>query len=472
MTHPPGIDIDSLKGIGWPRLNTVRRTAFIAIAVGVVLSAVGCLFTGDIKQRFWASYLVAFSFVLTISLGNLFFVMLQHLTRAGWSVTIRRPAEILAMNLFLVAVLFLPIAWTVVQRDPVLYAWTTTGQAVHHSESAAQIDVQRVVPQPSVTREPPRGETVHATEVRTVAMKLPVASQEHSAVDEHSTEGEHHEVHKPYLAPTRFLVSAIVYFVIWCGLAWFFFRTSTEQDRTADYRLTLRMEWWSGIAMVVFGFTLTYAAFDFLMSLAPHWYSTIFGVYVFSGCAMSGIATLLLVVLGLRAWLPDASFISDETQRDLGRLLFAFVFFWAYIAFSQYMLLWYANVPETASWLVRRGMSTATEYRNSWGWIVLLLLFGHFLIPFLGIMSRHVKSNSRWMVGWCLWLLLMQYIDLYWIVMPTWYPGLTFGLIDIGMLVVVSGIVILFATQIASRPKVVPVGDPRLAESLVRDSLY
>ncbi len=472
MSHPHDIDVSSLKQIGWPRLDTVRRAALIAIAAGVVLSVVGCLFVGDVKQRFWASYLVAFSFVLTISLGNLFFVILQHLTRAGWSVTIRRPAEVLALNLFLVAVMFLPIAWTVVQRDPVLYAWATSSEAAQHAQTAADEQVRQALRQPSVDGETPPNKTAHATEVRTVAMKVTVAPQEHSAIDEHAAEGDHHEVHKPYLTPTRFLLSAVVYFVIWCGMAWFFYRRSTEQDLSGDYRLTLKMEWWSGIAMVAFGFTLTYAAFDDLMSLAPHWYSTIFGAYVFAGCAMSGIAALLLVVLGLRAWLPDASFISDETQRDLGRLLFAFVFFWGYIAFSQYMLLWYANVPETASWLVRRGMSTATEYQNSWGWVTLLLLFGHFLIPFLGIMSRHVKSNPRWMVGWCIWLLLMQYTDLYWIVMPTWYPGLTFGPLDVGVVLALVGLAVLFATQVAARRGLIPVGDPRLVESLSRDPLY
>ncbi|RMF43725.1 MAG: quinol:cytochrome C oxidoreductase, partial [Planctomycetota bacterium] len=286
----------------------------------------------------------------------------------------------------------------------------------------------------------------------------------------------HHVTHappsKPYLTPSRFVIFAIVYFAIWCLAATFYFRHSVRQDAHRDFRTTQRLEWWSGLTMVAFGLTLTYAAFDFLMSLAPHWYSTIFGVYVFAGCAMSGVATLLLIVLGLRSNLPDARFISIETQRDLGRLMFAFVFFWAYIAFSQYMLLWYANVPETASWLVRRGMSTADGYRNSWGWLSLLLLFGHFVIPFLGIMSRHVKSNARWMVYWCVWLLLMQYADLFWIVMPTWYERFSVRLVDIGVLAIVLGLAGWFVVAMTRYCKLIPVGDPRLIESLQRESMY
>jgi hypothetical protein len=257
------------------------------------------------------------------------------------------------------------------------------------------------------------------------------------------------------------------YFLVWVVIAGWYFGRSRRLDRTANgVGATRQMEWPAGLAAIAFGLTLTFAAFDLLMSLDPHWYSTMFGVYFFAGCALGGLALNLLTLLLLDRWGVFPVSLSQEHRRDLGRLVFAFVFFWGYIAFSQYMLLWYANVPETTRWFVVRGASQATGFENSWGGLLLVLLFGHLFIPFFGIMSRHIKGSARAMLFWTVWLLVLHYLDLYWLVMPELGAGFTIGPLEIGSLLLVGSVYLLGASLLATRTALIPVGDPRVNESL------
>lgn len=452
------------------RLKSVGRPIAILLilaVLGFLAAGVSSRFVEDGSRRFFQGYLVAFSFVLSISLGAMFFVLIQHLMRAGWAVVVRRLAEILGFNILVVGLLFLPIAWSVWQGDGLVYSWSKT-----HSDPSHAVQSQR-----SSTE----SESLHRPVMTDVANTVPVSEPTSSAGSRSSSSSEvvetgtvmgAHAAPKPYLDNTRFLVTWAVLFGVWILLASFYFRTSVGQDKTRDFRMTLRMEWWSGIAVILFGFSLTVGAFDLLMSLDPNWYSTIFGVYYFSGCVVAALASLLLIVLLLRRlqWVPNV--FSEEVQRDLGRLLFAFVFFWAYIGFSQYMLLWYANMPETTGWLVKRGMSTATGYANSWGWLAVLLLLAHFVLPFVGMMSRHVKSDSRAMMFWAIWLLVVHYLDLYWIVVPESHAGLTVSGVEMGAAVGVVSVYALAAIWFGSCFNLFAVGDPRMSESLTRHAMY
>lgn len=434
------------------RLSSIGKPVVIllALAVGGIAAAwIGCQFVDDAGHKFFQAYLVAFAFVLSISLGSLFFVLIQHLMRAGWAVVVRRLAEIFCLNLLMVGILFLPIAWSVWQGDGMVYSWSKKHDAQSESHGHA-----------------------FDSDDSNVKLVSHLMAQEPSVEHGHIEHSEGHLPTKPYLNNTRFLVTWVVLFAIWIALAVFYFRTSTAQDKTSDHKSTLRMEWWSGIATILFGFSLTFGAFDLLMSLDPAWFSTIFGVYYFAGCVVSGLATLLLVVLTFNKLKLVPNVFSEELQRDLGRLLFAFVFFWAYIGFSQYMLLWYANMPETTGWLVKRGMSTATGYTNSWGWLAIFLLLAHFILPFCGFMSRHVKSNSKAMMFWAVWLLIVHYLDLYWIVIPQSNDGMTISFIEIGTVVSVVAVYGMSALWIASRTNLFAVGDPRMSESLTRHAMY
>ncbi len=425
--------------------------------VGAVLSLVGATVYSGGSRRVMLAYLVAFAFVLSLSLGSLFFVLIQHLMRAGWGVLLRRPAEIFSLNIVTVAVLFVPIAWSALGGSGNLYPWAKR-DAVETQHHATRV----VLNEPTaLAAGPVQGHSVAADEHKA-----------HDSLYAHQTVDALTRSKQGWLNPTAFILRSVVFFGIWTLIAWFYFSRSRHQDSAGGDDDTRQMEWWAGVCMFAFGITLTYAAFDFLMSIDPHWYSTIYGVYYFAGCAVGGFSINLLAILLLQRLDLFPVALSDEHRRDLGRLLFAFVFFWGYIAFSQYMLLWYANVPETTRWFVVRGASMAAGYTNSWGYLLVFLLFGHFIIPFLGIMSRHVKTSKNAMIFWTIWLLVMHYFDLYWLVMPELGPHFTIGLPEIGTMLFAICVYLLGASMIATRISLVPSGDPRLSASVAITDAY
>jgi hypothetical protein len=205
---------------------------------------------------------------------------------------------------------------------------------------------------------------------------------------------------------------------------------------------------------------VTFAAFDWIMSLDPHWYSTVFGVYVFAGAFMSALAFLILSILTVQRHGLLTHVVTIEHIHDLGKLLFAFVVFWAYIAFSQFMLIWYANIPEETLWFAHR-------WHHGWEYISVILAAGHFVFPFFLIISRAAKRNRRLMTFAVLWLLAMHYIDLYWLVMPSFQiEGLAPSLVDLLAFVGVGGLFLATYCRLAMKPTLVPRRDPRLPEAL------
>jgi hypothetical protein len=350
--------------------------------------------------RFYAAYLVSFVFFLSLALGALFFVLVQHATRAGWSVAVRRLAEAVAPNVaFPMVILIAPVLFGLKS----LYPWT----------DAATVAADHLL-------------------------------QEKEA----------------WLNVPFFLARTVVYFVVWSALAHWFHRTSTAQDKTGDPRLTKTMETTSTGALIVFAFTVTFFAFDYLMSLTPHWYSTIFGVYFFAGCILGFFALLTLIAFLVQRAGALQRAITVEHYHDLGKLIFAFTVFWAYIAFSQYMLMWYANLPEETFWY-------ASRQAGSWVAFSVVLLFGHFLVPFLALMSRNVKRRKPLLVAGACWMLLMQWADVYWLVMPGKSPGsVPLSLMDLAVFLGVGGFFCAAVLRRLGKHPIVPLKDPRLSESL------
>ncbi len=451
--------------------NTVLGMVGTAIGGAIAATFAASIYTNG-QQRTMLAYLIALAFVLSLSLGSLFFVLIQHLTRAGWAVLIRRPAEIFAMNIVTVAILSVPILWNAFSGAQSIYPWAR-GQAVSNPQS-------QHVSSPTTTtfvaldaHSTPLQEFAEADTIDPGhSQDAHVGKSGQSYLYAHQTYDSLTASKTGWLNPTLFLARFLVYFTTWSLIAGFYFQHSKHQDNAGGVSDTRKMEFWSGPAMFLFGMTLTYAVFDLLMSLDPHWYSTIFGVYYFAGCAIGGFAVSLLSWLILTRLGSAPVKISDAHFRDLGRLLFAFVFFWGYIAFSQYMLLWYANMPETTRWWVVRGASLAEGYRNSWGIVLVVLVFGHFIIPFLGIMSRHVKGNHNAMIFWTVWMLVIHYVDLYWLVMPEFRSSLAFGLPEVGTLAFVGGCYLIGASYISTRIALLPIGDPRLKDSLAISDAY
>lgn len=374
---------------------TLGKASLALAGVGILLGIAA--FATD-STRFAFSYLTGFTWVVTLALGGLFFVIIQHLTRAGWSVAARRQAEWLAGALPITAILFLPVAFLA----PVIWD--------HWMGAEAANDPILV--------------------------------------------GKSGYLNKPF-----FFVRALIYFAIWSGLAWFFRKESLAQDETGDIKHTLKMQTMSAPATLLFGLSITFAGFDWLMSLDPHWFSTIFGVYVFSGAAVGALSAMAIftVVLQRKGLLRKVSNV--EHQHDLGKLLFGFVVFWAYIGFSQYFLIWYANIPEETAYLLAR-------WEGSWKGVSLSLPILHFAVPFVLLLSRHAKRNGTVLIIGSVLLLFMHYIDLYWLIMPTLDVGsANFTWIDLAGFLAPAGVLGWWLASRVSKEALYPLKDPRLHEA-------
>jgi hypothetical protein len=370
-----------------------------------LLGGAACALVGaGSPQQFFFSWLVAFLFFLSLALGGLFFVLIQYAAQGGWGVVLRRIGETTFATIPLMAVLFVPVALGL--HD--LFPWSVPG--------AADQDAL----------------------LRWKA---------------------------PYLNVPFFLIRAVIYFACWSFIALAYYRRSRGQDATGDPAVSVRLRRFAGPAIIVLAVTQTFASVDWIMSLTPHWYSTIFGVYFFAGSFVGFIALLSVVAVAMRrAGLLDTVITADHLQ-DIGKLLFGFTAFWAYIAFSQFLLMWYANLPEETIWYKAR-------LEGSWMAVSLLITAGHFVVPFFYLMGYAVKRR-----GWTLaiggaWLLVMHFVDLYWQVMPTLHPeGVRPSLLDVAALLAVGGSFVAAASWLLRRQALVPLRDPRLAESLAFENV-
>lgn len=371
-----------------------------AVLIGIAICLVGGMTDG---RRAAAAYLVAYVAGLSVALGALAMIMIARLTAATWFVALRRQAEQVAATLPAFAVLFLPVLFAV----RVLYPWASP----------------------------------------TISPELAAALRGKSA----------------YLNLPFFIVRAVIYWAIWIGFSVALRRTSLAQDAGDSPRIERRLRILSAVGIVAFGLSITFAAFDWMMSLSPTWYSTIYGVVYFAGAMVSGLALLavLLTRARRRGELPEA--VGVEHMHALAKLLLTFVLFWVYVAFSQFIVIWSAEIPVETSWYVPRT-------RGGWEALGAVLVFGQFALPFCALVMRAVKRSMGAMSLLGIWLLVMHYLDCYWMVMPD-ASGLAmhgwFGyLLDLGAVLLVAGVATLvWSARRAGKPAV-PLGDPELQASL------
>lgn len=376
-------------------------TAGAVLVLGAVLGAAALM---SDPERFAYSYLTGFVWVATIGLGALFFIIVQHLTKAGWSVIPRRAMEWVSGILPVTAVLFLPI---------VAFAHTL----YHHWMSA----------------ESQKNHLIHGKAA--------------------------------YLNPGFFYGRAVVFFAVWAGLSYWYWTNSRKQDESGDPKLTVKMQNMSPPAILLFALSLTFAAFDWIMSLDPHWYSTIYGIYVFAGAATSSLSVLALLALALEKKGRLLGILTVEHRHDIGKLLFGFIVFWAYIAFSQFILIWYANIPEETIFYKHR-------WEGSWSIVSLLLLSGHFIVPFIALLARRAKRSPQMLGAVAVLMLAMHYVDMYWLVMPNLdHHGAHPSWIDLAGLLGPAGAGALMVALRARQSPLYPFRDPRLAESLKLENL-
>ena len=263
-----------------------------------------------------------------------------------------------------------------------------------------------------------------------------------------------------YLNIPFFLIRAAIYFLVWLGMAYLLNKWSREQDRTSDVRLSRRLQLLSGPGLVLYGLTATFAGVDWIMSLEPHWYSTIFGLIVIGGQALSAMAFIIAVLALLAQSKPMADVLLPRHFQDLGKLLLTFVMLWAYFAFSQLLIAWSGNLPEEIPWYVHR-------LQGGWRGIGLALILFHFALPFALLLSRDLKRNARALAILALVIFFMRWVDLFWLTAPEFSTGgFRIHWMDFLAPIGLGGIWLAFFTwQLQNRP-LLPVGDSQLAEAL------
>lgn len=379
------------------RWNTGRNVLLFAALICIVGCVVG--YVQD-PARFFRSYLIAFTYTTAVGLGAFFFVMVQFLSGSAWSVTVRRIMENIMITLPFGALLFIPVAFGL--KD--IYSWAADPSVIPH---------------------------------------LPSMSGK-----------------AWFLTGNFFTLRGFIYFALWSIWVFAIYRQSTKQDTEKSVRQMYAASRWSAPGLFLVISVGTLAAYDWLMSLEPTWFSTIFGLYFLSGGVLTFMSIVYLVAVGFRRNGILTHSITIEHYHDLGKWMFALTAFYTYIAFSQYILIWYANLPEETQYYRHR-------LTGEWLYLALAMPFIRFVIPFFTLLCRPAKRNFGILTFIAIWSVVVEYIDLYWVVMPMYYkngPQISWlDLATLGATVSICGLV--FWSRFKAH-KLIPVGDLRLEQSL------
>ena len=386
-----------------PALARLQRYGLVAAFWGILAGLVGLFLDAD---QFFRSWLVGFLFCLGLSLGPLALLMLQHLSGGHWGLAGRRVFEAASRNIPFVALLFVPLLFGL----PRVYTWAQ-----------------------------PEARTDHVMQQKALYLNVPF-----------------------------FLGRAVLYFAVWSACAWLLNSWSAAQDRgevAVHPSDTRRFRTVSAPGLLVYVITMTFASVDWIMSLDPHWYSTIFGLIFVVSQGLAGLALVISVLALLLNVEPYASYLRPGLHfLDLGKLLLAFVMLWAYLSFSQLLIIWSGNLPEEITFYANR-------FRGGWQYVSLLVLFGHFALPFVLLLSRDLKRRPRLLAQVAIWILVMRVIDLIWYVEPM-FPHGRFPIhwMDVALPVGLAGIwLFLFARNLRSRA-LLPLNDPFFKEALAHDA--
>jgi hypothetical protein len=380
----------------------LKILSYVFIAIGLITFAVGLMKN---QERMWAAYLVSFFFFACVGIGGLFWSSLQNLAKAGWSVSVRRYAEGLTAYMPVMVVTSLVL----ILGLKYLYPW-----ADHEAVA-------------------------------------------NSALLQSKTS---------YLN-TGFLIVRLLVF----GLGMLAFRqvivgNSIKQDKSGDVALTHKNVGYSIGFILFFAISFSLFSVDMLMSLLPTWYSTIFGIYCFAGMFQSFFAIIIPMAIFLRRAGYVKGYVTEEHIHDLAKFMKGFTVFWAYIAFSQFMLIWYANIPEETEYYIMRA-------QNGWMGISFALLIFRFIVPFMALLPKSLKRNENHLLAVSALVLIMQYTDIYWMVYPNFFHGvLTFGFWEIGMFLGFAGLFLFVLTRFLSKNNIVALKDPRMSEAISHHVTY
>lgn len=371
----------------------------IALGVGVVGMGLLALGYSSSHEHFFRSYLIAFVFWTGVALGSLAWSMVHHLSGGAWGVVTRRVFEASSRTVPFMALLFLPVAFGV--QD--LYIWA-------------------------------RPEVVAVDKIL--------------------------QYKQPYLNVSFFYIRAALYFVIWTVLAYTLSAWSLQQDTSYDEKRAVRMQRLSGGGLVVYALTIFFMSVDWMMSIDPYWYSTIYGILFIGGQGLSAMAFTIAVVVLLARVEPMSKVIGPNHLHDMGKLLLAFVMLWAYFNFSQFLIIWSGNLPEEIPWYL-------TRMKGGWGWVSVLLIVGHFGLPYLLLLNRDLKRTGGTVAAIAVIIIAMRFVDLFWLLGPEHGQELlSVHWLDFVAPVAVGGIwVALFLWQLGTR-SLIPINEPTLQEAI------
>jgi hypothetical protein len=396
----------------------------------LVVSVVLGYMKEDHWRRFMYAYLTGWLFIVSIAIGAVWYILIHHLTRSRWSTVLRRLAECITGAFPVIGVFGLVFILPMLAGYGDLYYWSNkaarTGQAAHHFSASKQM----------------------------------------------------------WLEPWFFAARFVFYIAFYTAVARYFAGLSRKQDETGDPNLSEKMRIASGPGMLAFALVTILFGFDLIMSLAPKWYSTIFSVNFWGGAMIGFYAFLTLLAMGIQRTGRLTHSITTEHYHDLGKWVFAFVFFWAYTAFSQFMLIWYGNIPEETVWYKYRMFS-------DWQWVSIAVGIGQWAFPFLFLLSRWTKRILPSLVAFCVWVLVFHWLDLYWNVMPninwtllghegsTYLAGplagdpvthkIGFSAVDVTTWLGLIGILVA-GVGMSLKGNLIPVKDPQLPNSLSHEN--
>ena len=375
-----------------PWWDRLQQRALVVGVAGIALCGVGFFIN---PRQFFRSYLLAYLFWVGIPLGSLAVLMVHHLVGGAWGAVIRRVLEAATRTLPLLTLLFVPLVFGVHE----LYIWTRPDVVI------ADALLQRK---------------------------------------------------SAYLNIPFFLLRSALYFIVWLGVVYALNAWSLAQDQAEAEPAERRMRLLSGPGLVLYVLTVTFAAVDWMMSLEPHWFSTLYGVLVIVGQLLATLAFAVAVSARLAQTPPLAQVIAPGHFHDLGNLLLAFVMIWAYMAISQFLIIWSANLPEEITWYLQR-------MRGGWAWVALGLMLFYFSLPFLLLLSRGIKQRAKLLVWVASAIFVMHLVDVFWMVVPAFQPtGVFVHWLDAAALMAIGGIWIgVFVWQLKRRP-LLPVHDPGL----------
>ena len=376
-------------------VSGLQRLGTVAAVVGLLLAGVGFALSG--LERFYQAYLVAYTFWLGVALGSMALLMVQHLSGGAWGVVIRRPLEAAVSTLPVMALLFLPI----VPGMHDIYHWT------------------------------------HAD-----ALSDPVIAAKAA-----------------YLNTPFFLARALFYFIIWVGIGHLLLKWSKEQDETGDPAYAGKLTTLSAAGLLIYALTITFAITDWLMSVNPHWFSTMWGPLFMVGQALAALAVTINVLVLLAGTEPMNRVLNTSHFHDLGKFLFAFLMMWAYLSFSQFLIVYSANLQEEVPHYLSR-------IQNGYQYVTIALIVLHFVVPYVILLSRDVKRDTTRLRVVAAWLIAMRFVDHYWQIAPEFHDTLSVSVIDLALPVAIGGIFLtLYAMRLKSQP-LLPLHDAGLEKAL------